>query len=213
MTNEELATLVKSGSSEYIEQLWQNVVAFIRQQANRIAAIPNRDHAADLEDLVQQGYLAMIQAAQTFDSTAGKSFIGWLSFYLKRQFAAVTGFDQRTKQLNPSKCASSLNLPLTDNESDGQRMDFLPDPDAEQPYFAAEAQADAERLHDDLERALSTLPEYAAKILRLRFCDGLTQEQTAQIMGRTKSQIATVEYGAITTLRRHPMIHRLKNWL
>ena len=213
MTNEELATLVKSGSSEHIELLWQNIAAFIRQRANRIAAIPNRDHAADLDDLVQQGYFAMLQAVQTFDPTAGKTFIGWLSFYLKRQFAIATGFDQCTKQLNPSKCASSLNVPLTDNEADGQRMDFLPDPDAEQPYFAAESQADAERLHDDLERALATLPEHAAQILKLRFCDRLTQEETAQIMGKTKSQIAAVERGALVMLRRHPIIHRLKNWL
>ena len=34
MTNEELAALVKSGSSEHIEQLWQNVAAFIRQRAD-----------------------------------------------------------------------------------------------------------------------------------------------------------------------------------
>lgn len=213
MTNEELAALVKSGSSEHIEQLWQNVAAFIRQRANRIAAIPNRDHTIDFDDLVQQGYFAMLQAAKTFDPTAGKTFIGWLSFYLKRQFAVATGFDQRAKQLDPSKCASSLNAPLTDNEADGQHMDFLPDPDAQQPYFAAEAQADAERLHDDLERALATLPEHAAQILKLRFCDGLTQEETAQIMGRTKSQIATIEHGAIVMLRRHPIIHKLRNWL
>ena len=69
-------------------------------------------------DLYNSGYLALIAAADTYNPTAGCSFIGWLSMSLKTAFAEAGGYRSRKQALDPLHRASSLNAPLG-NDEDG----------------------------------------------------------------------------------------------
>ena len=60
-------------------QLWQQNKGFIAMMARRYSA------GAEMEDLEQEGYIALCEAVQHYDPDRGKSFIGYATFYIKRR--------------------------------------------------------------------------------------------------------------------------------
>lgn len=213
MTNEELAVLAKSGNSEYLEKLWNNVVRFVRKRAGQILAISYRDYSVELDDLVQEAYFAFLKAVKSYNPSGGKTFVGWLDYYLRNCFARITGYDRKTKQIDQTRCCESLDAPIMDASGNRIKLDLLQDPESEQALNEAEECALAPQLHNDLERALSLLPEDSARILRMRFYFELTQEQTAQIMGMKRSQVASIEHAAFIKIRKSGINCRLEEWL
>ena len=71
-SNEELVALIQDGEADRIEQLWIQVEAFIKQQANRWTVY------AEFEDLCQQAYFILLESAKSYNSQSGAKFITWL---------------------------------------------------------------------------------------------------------------------------------------
>ena len=72
MTNERLVKEIQSGNKQRYEQLWKQCEKFVRQQANRWSTY------VEFEDLVQQGYIILHDAAADYDPDAGTKFITYL---------------------------------------------------------------------------------------------------------------------------------------
>ena len=72
MTNEELVALIQAGDRDRMGELWQNVERFVWQQAYR--RTQQGAEGDTVEDLYQSGYLALVDAANTYDPCKGKSF-------------------------------------------------------------------------------------------------------------------------------------------
>lgn len=71
-SNEELVALIQDGEADRIEQLWIQVEAFIKQQANRWTVY------VEFEDLCQQAYFILLESAKSYNSQSGAKFITWL---------------------------------------------------------------------------------------------------------------------------------------
>ena len=80
MTNEQLVIRIRAGEdvSEHMLQLWQQVKAFIHTIAMRYQS------RADLEDLKQEGYLALYPAIDGYDPEKGVKFLTYAEYYISQ---------------------------------------------------------------------------------------------------------------------------------
>jgi RNA polymerase primary sigma factor len=114
--------------------------------------------------------------------------------------------DQVTNALKIARTPISLETPVGEEES--TYGDFIADENAESP---AEETEEA-MMREELRKAISTLNEKEAQIIRLRFgidCDtDHTLEEVGRVFGLTRERIRQIEYQAITKLRQR---HRSSN--
>ena len=169
MSNEELATLIQDGDNARILELWQQCNAFVWKQARREIYRLEGRRGVDVNDLAQSGFLAMLDAAKSFDANAGFAFMTWLGFKIKTAFQEATGCRTKRQMMEPIDNAVSLETPLTDEENADVLGDLIIDTAAEKAIDAV-AEADmAQRLHGALENALATLPQEQADALRKKY--------------------------------------------
>ena len=81
MNNEQLVARIRAGDNEAenMLQLWQQNKGFIAMMARRYSA------GAEMEDLEQEGYIALCEAVQRYDPARGMSFISYAAFWIKRR--------------------------------------------------------------------------------------------------------------------------------
>ena len=80
-TNEQLVLRIRNGDnkSENMLQLWKQNKGFIAMMARRYSV------GAEMEDLEQEGYIALCEAVQHYDPGRGMSFISYAAFWIKRR--------------------------------------------------------------------------------------------------------------------------------
>lgn len=92
MTNEELVALIQGGERDKLAVLWEQVERFVAQQACQWILFSGGLGGVEVDDLYQSGYIALVATMDSYDPTAGRSFIGWLSLALKTAFAESGGY-------------------------------------------------------------------------------------------------------------------------
>lgn len=95
MDNEQLVARIQGGDNEAenMLQLWQQNTGFIIMLARRYSA------GAEMEDLEQEGYIALCEAVRHYDSDRGMSFISYASFWIKRRMR-ICADNSRTVRLS-----------------------------------------------------------------------------------------------------------------
>ena len=80
-TNECIVAAIQAGDNEAenMLQLWKQNKGFIAMMARRYSA------GAEIEDLEQEGYIALCEAVQHYDPARGMSFISYAAFWIKRR--------------------------------------------------------------------------------------------------------------------------------
>lgn len=94
-TNECIVAAVQAGDNEAenMLQLWQQNKGFIAMIARRYSA------GAEMEDLEQEGYIALCEAVQHYDPARGMSFISYAAFWIKRRMR-ICADNSRTVRLS-----------------------------------------------------------------------------------------------------------------
>jgi RNA polymerase primary sigma factor len=114
--------------------------------------------------------------------------------------------DQVSNALKIARTPISLETPVGEEES--TYGDFIADENAESP----DQETEEAMMREELRKAISTLNEKEAQIIRLRFgidCDtDHTLEEVGRVFGLTRERIRQIEYQAITKLRQR---HRSSN--
>ena len=95
MDNEQLVARIQGGDNEAenMLQLWKQNKGFIATIARRYSA------GAGMEDLEQEGYIALCEAVQHYDPERGMSFIGYAAFWIKRRMR-ICADNSRTVRLS-----------------------------------------------------------------------------------------------------------------
>lgn len=166
MTNEELVALIQAGERDRMGDLWKNVELFIWQQAHLWIAWGIDGVTA--EDLCQSGYLALVDAANTYDPHKGKSFIGWLALFLKTAFNAAAGLRSERQRRDPLHHAMSVDAPAYQDEAGPTVAELVPDESAALAFAVAEC----EDCRDVIAAALDSLPEGQGELLRCYYLRG-----------------------------------------
>lgn len=95
MNNEQLVARIMAGENEAenMLQLWKQNKGFIAIIARRYSA------GAEMEDLEQEGYIALCEAVQHYDPDRGASFISYAAFWIKRRMR-ICADNSRTVRLS-----------------------------------------------------------------------------------------------------------------
>lgn len=172
MTNEELVARIQNGEGDKLQELWEAARRFVLKQAlGRVERLEGR-RGVDVDDLMQAGFIALMDAANNFDASAGVAFLTWYGFKLKTAFQEAAGCRTKRQMMELIDQAVSLETPLTDEEDAALLGDTIPDPEAERAFDAVAEGDRARHLHNALESALATLPPEEADALRAKFFKG-----------------------------------------
>ena len=95
MENEQLVARIMAGENEAenMLQLWKQNKGFIAMMARRYSS------EAEMEDLEQEGYIALCEAVQHYDPGRGMSFISYAAFWIKRRMR-ICADNSRTVRLS-----------------------------------------------------------------------------------------------------------------
>lgn len=212
MTNEELVALIQAGDRGKLAELWEQVERFVWQQAYRRHRLSDGFGGAEVEDLYQSGYLALVSAADTYDPAAGMSFIGWFALSLKTAFSETAGCRSRKQARDPLHRAGSLDAPAIE-DSDSTVAELVVDPRATQDIYDAEDRVYQEQLHAALEKALDELPYNQAEALRRRFYQKQGPREIAAAEGVQWWTVQLWQKQGLVALRRLRIMKELRLFL
>ena len=137
MTNEELAIRAKAHEDLAVLELWEAVRRFVEMKAARYILETDYNTLAEYDDLLQDGFIAMMDAVEIFDPERGAGFLKVLVYTLQKRFAEEGG--HRSSKRDPLRLAGSLDAPLYQGEEDGDSIaDALPDPCGEYAFALVE---------------------------------------------------------------------------
>ena len=208
MAINEMIEAIQNGHDELLIELWNAVKDLVRWAANRYFAISDRNCGCEVDDLVQAGYIAMVSAIKTFDSSREKQFSTWLMFYLKREFASamclvysVDDEGRQRKKVSFLDTTISLDDPIPgEDESAGTIVDTIPD--LADPFEATEQRIFIEELHAALDNYINTLTESEAEVIRGVYFNGETLGEIAERRGFTNSRAGQIKDKGLRKLRQ-----------
>ena len=159
--------------------LWDAVRRLVVLWANKYIAeggnAGTRLYEAD--DLIQAGYLALVDAVDTYDADKGE-LTTLLRYHVLNRFSEVSG--RRGRKLRPEVYAASLDAPLS-TDSDTTRADMIADTAADFTDDIIEREAirqDCAAIIAEMQK----LPDAQRQALLLTAWDGLTLKEAAQVM-------------------------------
>lgn len=210
MTNEELALLIQEGNNKAKEILWNQTINFARHRAyiffnnwrNNCRSY-GRSVIFDFEDLLQEGYIGMLEAVKYYNPDKEYNFITYLNTTLKTAFATAAGIRLSKDKNNPLNRAVSFYEPITKDE-DLLLIDTVADPGADESYAAIEL-TDTQRI---VSEAVSTLPEPQRSIVKLHY-SGMPLNKVAEKIGISRDVANRLKSKALQKLRANKELRRL----
>lgn len=205
-TNEQDALAYQAGDKEAISRLWERNRGVIYRTSYSCFAVWGRDKCAacgvELDDLVQEAFFALCEAAEAFDPGRGFKFLSWLKFPLRNHFNALLGMRGKPSPLN---YCDSLDVPTAsqDGSEDGRPQDeIIPDVDAEAAFWSAEDREFNRQLHAALDEAMDALTEQQRDVLQWRYYDNLTLQEIADRRHCSTEYARQLNRKAISRLRQ-----------
>ena len=197
MSNEELAAQIQNGREELYPKLWDQVRRFVAQQARRRFQASAGFGGVEVDDLIQSGYLAMVEAVSRFDPKAECSFLTMLNFCLRTAFASAGGY--KTSKRDMLDFCAELDAPLSGDDQDGTMLDYVQDP--RDQYHDIEEKVYQQQLHNTLERAISGLPEKEANTIRRYYWDRQSLDQISAEAGKTREAVRRWKQDGLNRLK------------
>lgn len=160
-----IAAAVQNGELDVLTLL-AAVRGYAYRKARRWAAALEHRSGQDIEDLMQEAFLAMLRAVRLWRSDGGTGFIGIYELTLRTAFADVCGLRTMRDRNDPLQTAVSLDTPVgEDGEGTNTLVDFVQDEQAEDRLLEIER----EELAEAVQAALQQLPDELREALTNTF--------------------------------------------
>lgn len=207
----ELAARLKAGEPWVALELWEAVRRFVEMKARDRARVPGSRAQAD--DLIQAGFLAMLDTAARYEPGEGKRFLHALAFSLRKAFAAEEG--TRSTRRDALQYADSTETAAHRDDPDGPTVgELLPDDGAALAFIGVEYADFLDYCRRVIAAALDTLPPPQGALLRLHYLKGRSLEDTARLCGLSCAQAASdTAARALLRLERGPYRRELRECL
>lgn len=125
MTNEELVRLYREGNNNALDKLVEQNMGIVHKIASKFKV---RDHSIDNDDLIQEGVMGLIIAADkyNFEKENKAKFITYAIHWIhERMYNIVVGHSTREKGNNElNNNCTSLNSPIGEEE-EGELQDII----------------------------------------------------------------------------------------
>lgn len=242
MDNEQLTALIQAG-----EEVKENMLALYQQNKGFIHTLARRySGGAEMEDLLQEGYIALHEAVEQYQESRGMSFISYAAFYIhrrmracvdnsrgvhipfgmddkirqykrvRRQYEAAYGVEPSDKEIQAFFAISgqeleqikkavqmgrirSLDAPVDTGDGEVSMMELIPDKgDLER---ATIERIDRENMKRELWLVVDQLPGDLPRVMRLRYQEGLTLEETGKSLGVKSSSVRDLQAKAFRLMR------------
>ena len=150
-----IAAAVQNGELDVLT-LWAAVRGYAYRKARRWAAALEHKSGQDIEDLMQEAFLAMLRAVGLWEQYKGMGFIGVYELTLRDGFSRACGCRTKREAEDPLRSSVSLDAPVgEDGEEAGTLVSLVPDESAVRPFLGIEQQ----ELADSVQQALQGPPE------------------------------------------------------
>ena len=211
MTNEQLAWNVQNGNRAALTELWGAVRPLLLSMARKFYTRQGKErcssHGITLEDLQQETFFALCDAVQAYRPEKGYQFTTYLHYATENRFKACMGIQGKADALNH---ADRLERPIPGDEEGREQGDSIPDEKAESALLAVDDQEEQAHFHNVLEQALGELSVVQEAVLRHRFTQKHTRQQTAQALHITPQEVRREEARALQLLRGKPAVLALR---
>ena len=249
----ELAKRIREGDQRALNKLIKANLRFVVSVSKQY-----QNQGLSLPDLINEGNLGLIKAAQRFDETRGFKFISYAVWWIRQSILQALAEQARIVRLPLNKIGSinkinktlsaleqefereptaeevaaqlecstrdvkeslknsgrhiSMDAPLSQSE-EGTLYDVLDNKDTPSP----DQLLIQESLRREIERAISTLTEREAAIVRLYFGLGMknpfTLEEIGAEFGLTRERVRQIKEKAVRRLKQVPKSKILKTYL
>jgi len=249
----ELAAKVRQGDSQALDKLLRANLRFVVSVAKKY-----QNQGLSLEDLINEGNIGLIKAAQRFDETRGFKFISYAVWWIRQtilqsiseysrlirlplnvvgnlnKISKITSeFEQEyereptvqeieeilekenidlevARQLNEG--IMSINTPIG-HDGNGTLQDILSGMNENDPDRLLQE----ESFHSEIERALRSLDDREATVIRLYFGIGqelpMTLEEIGNLQHLTRERVRQIKEKALRKLRHTSRALLLKGYL
>lgn len=118
-TNEELCALAKDGNEDAAEVILKNNLGFLRAWANQYA-VQYAEYGVEDDDLIQEGRLALVEAAQSYDPSVGCKYLTYAGKSVRNRMYRYA-IKQRNLYINRIQVKDkitvvSLNAPVSEDD-------------------------------------------------------------------------------------------------
>ncbi len=198
MTNEELAVLAASGDTVSANRLYAATAPLIRKLASQYFPLC-AERMKEPDDLIQQGYFAVLKAAKAYDPARSAKFTTVLGFCVKTACREELGLRGK-KQLQ----TVSLDAPVGDSDDDYTLSDTLASTvgDTEESIWVKELR---EAVHAEVEK----LPPRERATIRLYHFEHLSLSQIADKWRQSRVSISNNLHRAYYRLSLSPRLRSL----
>lgn len=204
MDIEQLAMEARSGRSGALYELWDGIRNFAAKVAIGWYRAFDGRHGVEVDDLINTGYIALVEAVEGYDAEKGL-FLNWYLFYLKKHFLICYGL--KTVKRDALNYSGSIDVPIT--EDGGTLRDIIGDPASSDPFDEVEDEVCRAQLRAAIEEALTEIPENYSIVLRLRFLEGKTLEEASSVLGISKTAVHQRQTKGIRDIRRGSHVAKL----
>ena len=223
----ELAQRIRKGDRAALEKLTRANLRFVVSVAKQY-----QNQGLSLPDLINEGNLGLIKAAEKFDETRGFKFISYAVWWIRQSILQALAEQSRIVRLPLNQVGSlnkiskafsisdtlkvsgrhiSVDAPFVEGE-DNSLLDVLVNDDSPM----ADRSLVNESLSREIDRALSTLTEREKEIIQMFFGIGtqeMTLEEIGDKFGLTRERVRQIKEKAIRRLRQNSRSKLLKSYL
>lgn len=198
-----------------LKQLVTENLNYVKSLANRY-----RNKGVDYEDLVSEGYMAMVQASAKFDPSRNTQFVAYAGPFIRKamekaieQQASLYRVPKDVRKLAPRSAskAVSIDAPLSIGNQ-YTLLDILVNKDS----LMADNHAEIQQMLQDLQDCLSQLDSREQEILSMFYGIGrahITMAEIGENMGLKRERVRQIRDKAIRKMSKLAKTKALKMFL
>ena len=185
----ELAQRIHQGDQQALDKLVNANLRFVVSVAKQY-----QNQGLSLSDLINEGNVGLIKAAQKFDETRGFKFISYAVWWIRQSILQALA---ETMKINTRSV--SVDAPFADGE-DNSLLDVLPNNDSPM----ADSTLNQESLSKEIARVLEQLTPRERDIIKMFFgigCQEMTLEEIGAKFNLTRERVRQIKEKAIRRLK------------
>ena len=198
LTAEEIAAEIQDGQKDLYADLWEQVRGFVKWQAKRYYVTTGGLGGVEVEDLVQSGYLAMLEALANYDRNAGYKFITILGYWLKNAFSSACGI--RSSKRDALLHSRSIYEPVGEDQDGRELGETIAD--QRDDFEDADHKIYLEELQHALDNALLKLQPEQRDTINRHYFQGQNYEEISKATGVPPHTARSREQTGLNELRK-----------